>query len=217
MIDWGYAASAVPLLLRAFGVSLAATLLGMAGALVLGLVWALLGGAGSRLARGASRGFVEFVRTTPLLVQIYFVFYVLPEVGLTLSPFVAGALALALHYSAYVAEIYRAGIDAVPRGQWEAALALNLTRAQALRFVVLPQALPPIVPALGNRFIAMLKDTPLLSAITVVEALQAAKILGAETFRYLEPVTIVGIIFLAASLLMARGVSLLERRLALRH
>lgn len=212
MIDWSYAAAALPVVLRGFVVTLEATVLGMAGALLLGLLWALAGRAPVRWLRGAARGLVEFVRTTPLLVQIYFIFYVLPGAGMRLAPFAAGALALALHYSAYVAEIYRAGIDAVPRGQWEAALALNLSRAQTLRHVILPQALPPIVPALGNRFIAMLKDTPLLSAITVVEALQAAKLLGAETFRYLEPITIVGLLFLAASLLLARAVDHLEAR-----
>jgi len=214
VIDWAYAWSALPVLLRAFVVTAQATAVGMAAALLLGLVWAIAARSPLRWLSGAARAVVEFVRTTPLLVQIYFLFYVLPDLGLTLTPFAAGALALGLHYSAYVAEIYRAGSDAVPRGQWEAALALHLSRAQTWRHVILPQALPPVIPALGNRFIAMLKDTPLLSAITVVEALQAAKIMGAETFRYLEPISIVGLLFLAASLLLARAVALLEARFA---
>jgi polar amino acid transport system permease protein len=140
-------------------------------------------------------------------------FYVLPDVGMRLSPMLTGVLALGLHYSCYMSEVYRAGIDAVPKGQWEAATALALSPVQTYRYVVLPQAIPPIIPALGNYVIAMFKDAPLLSAITVLGILQRAKIIGNETFRYLEPLTIVGVIFLVLSLLSGFAVSYLERRL----
>ena len=213
MIDWGYVAAILPELVRALGVTVQATLLGMVLALVLGLLWAVLQRSTSRVAAGAARGIVEFVRSTPILVQLYFLFYVMPDLGLTLSPLATGILALGLHYSAYTAEIYRAGIEGVPRGQWEAALALNLGRLDTFRFVILPQAIPPVVPALGNRFIALFKDTPLLSAITVLELLQTAKILGSESFRYFEPLTLVGLFFLALSLLAAWAVQRLETRL----
>lgn len=109
--------------------------------------------------------------------------------------------------------MYRAGINAVPAGQWQAAKALNLGRWQTYRHVVLPQAIPPVIPALGNYLIAMFKDTPLLSAITVLETLQRAKIIGNETFRYLEPLTIVGIIFLILSVLSGFAVSWLQKHL----
>ena len=111
------------------------------------------------------------------------------------------------------AEVYRAGIEAVPRGQTEAAIALNLPRWRTAVDVVLPQAIPPVVPALGNYLVAMFKDTPLLSAITVVELLQQSKMLGSATFRYTEPLTLVGALFLALSLLAAWGVRGLETRL----
>jgi len=217
VIDWGYTARILPDLLRALGVTVQATVAGMALALVVGLFWALARRSASRLLAGPARFVIEFLRSTPLLVQLYFLFYVMPATGFTLSPLATGILALGLHYSAYAAEIYRAGIEGVPRGQWEAALALGLSRREVLRHVVLPQALPPVVPALGNRFIALFKDTPMLSAITVLELLQTAKILGSETFRYFEPLTLVGIFFLVLSLLSAWVVGRLEARLVPRE
>jgi len=150
----------------------------------------------------------------PLLVQLYFLFYfVLPKAGLVLSPFLAGVLALGLHYSCYTSEVYRAGINAIGSGQWQAAKALNLTRWQTYRWVILPQAIPPVIPALGNYLIAMFKDAPLLSAITVLGILQRAKIIGNETFRYVEPITIVGVVFLLLSLPSGLAVGWLERHL----
>lgn len=208
--DWAFAWDVLPDLLDALGVTLRAVALGMLLALVLGLLWAL--SRRSRqpwLARPAG-GLVEFVRSTPLLVQLYFLFYVLPEIGLTASPMVTGVLALGLHYSAYTAEVYRAGLDGVPRGQWEAALALGFGRGHTLRAIILPQAIPPVIPALGNYLIAMFKDTPLLAAITVTELLRKAQLIGAESFRYLEPMTLVGLIFLFFSLLASRLVRRVE-------
>lgn len=217
MIDWEFAWRILPELLRGLVITVQATLLGMTLALVLGLLWAMLQRSHVRGAARATRIVVDFIRNTPLLVQIYFLFYVMPDLGLTLAPLATGILALGLHYSAYTAEIYRAGLDGVPPGQWEAAAALDLSAAQTFRHVVLPQAIPPIVPALGNRFIALFKDTPMLSAITVVELLQRAKIIGSDSFRYLEPITLVGLLFLLLSLVSAWAVQRLENRLQLRH
>jgi polar amino acid transport system permease protein len=208
--SWEHAREVLPVLMKGLGVTVQATVYGFVLALVLGLVWALLRRSGNRLVRGATFWTLELVRSTPLLVQLYFLFYVVPEMGLVLSPLVAGVLGLGLHYSAYTAEIYRSGIDGVPRGQWEAATALSLTRRQTFWRIVLPQAFPPVVPALGNRLIALFKETPLLSVITVTEMLQRAKLSGAESFRYLEPLTIVGAIFLVLSLLSSRLVRRVE-------
>jgi polar amino acid transport system permease protein len=113
--------------------------------------------------------------------------------------------------------VYRAGIEAVPRGQWDASSALGFSRAHIWRAIILPQAIPRVLPVLGNYFIAMFKDTPLLAAITVAELLQNAKIIGAESFRYLEPLTLVGVIFLILSLIASRLVFLLEKRYVVRH
>ena len=211
--DWSYALEIVPLLARALLVTLQATVLGMAIALVLGLALALARRAPYRMLAWPAAFFVEFVRSTPLLVQIFFLFYVLPEAGVRLSPLAAGLAALGIHYAAYCSEVYRAGLESVPKGQWGAALALNLGRWRTMRAIVLPQALPPIVPALGNYLVAMFKDTPLLSAITVVELLQTAKLLGAESFRYVEPLTLVGLLFLLLSIASAAVIRMAEQRL----
>ncbi len=209
---WAYALEVLPRLLRGLLVTLEATAAGFAFALVAGLLWALLRRSGHRLVSVPVAWLVEVVRSTPLLVQLYFVFYVFPRMGVVLSPLTAGILGLGLHYSAYTSEIYRSGIEGVPRGQWEAARALNFSRLETFTRVVLPQAIPPILPALGNRLIAIFKDTPLLAVITVTEMLQEAKLAGAESFRYLEPLTLVGAIFLVLSLASSRLVRRLEVR-----
>jgi polar amino acid transport system permease protein len=213
IFDWSYAMEIAPLLARALAVTLQATALGMAIALTLGLALALARRSRHRLLSWPTAALIEFVRSTPLLVQIFFLFYVLPEAGVRLSPLQAGVAALGIHYAAYCSEVYRAGLESVPRGQWEAALALNLGRWRTLRAVIVPQAIPPVVPALGNYLVAMFKDTPLLSAITVVELLQTAKLIGAERFRYVEPLTLVGVLFLVLSLASAVVIRQAEKRL----
>jgi len=215
IFDWPFALRIVPPLLRALVVTVEATVAGMLLAVTFGLLLAVVRRFGPKpLARIA--GFVvNFVRSTPLLVQIYFLFYVAPLGGVMFSPFATGALALGLHYSAYCAEVYRAGIEGVPQSQWDAASALNFSRAHTLTRIILPQAIPPVVPALGNYLIAMFKDAPMLSVITVVELLQEGKIIGSETFRYTEPLTLVGAMFLLLSLFSASGVRYVERRLRL--
>lgn len=210
IFDWKFAWEILPTLGSALVITIQATLLGMSLAVTLGLVLAMLRRMRSRWISAPTALFIEFVRSTPLLVQIYFLFYVLPQTGVQLSPLTTGILALGVHYAAYCAEVYRAGIEAVPRGQWEAATALNLSPWRTATGVVLPQAIPPVVPALGNYLVAMFKDTPLLSAITVVELLQQSKIIGSATFRYTEPLTIVGVLFLVLSLAAAWCVRRLE-------
>lgn len=210
MWDWDFTLQILPDLLRAFLVTIQVTVSGMSLALVLGLVWAILRRARRRLISLPTYWTVEFIRSTPLLVQIYFLFFVLPDAGIRMSPMATGILALGLHYSTYTAEVYRAGIEGVPKGQWEAALALNMSPWHVWRAIILPQAIPPVIPALGNYLIAMFKDTPMLAAITVLELLQTAKLIGAETFRYLEPLTLVGLLFLVISLLSSRFIHHLE-------
>jgi polar amino acid transport system permease protein len=212
-VNWQFAFQVLPALLYAARITVFATALGFAIALVGGLVLALARMAPSAPIRWPVGWFIEFVRSTPLLVQIYFVFFALPNIGIVLPALTCGVLVLGVHYSTYVAEVYRAGLESVPAGQWEAAAAVNLGPYRTFRDIILPQAIPPVVPALGNYLIVMFKETPLLAAIAVVEMLQRAKIIGSETFRYTEPITIVGLIFLALSLLSAVGIRRLERRL----
>jgi polar amino acid transport system permease protein len=215
IFDWQYAVTTLPALASGLKITAYATLLGMAFALLVGLLLALARRSHFALLSWPAAFIIEFIRSTPLLVQLYFLFYVLPGLGITMSPLATGVLGLGLHYAAYCSEVYRAGIESILRGQWEAATALNLGRATTVFRIILPQAIPPVVPALGNYLVAMFKDTPLLSAITVLEVLQQAKILGAESFRYIEPLTLVGVAFLLMSLIAAAGIRKLEKRLKL--
>jgi len=208
--DWEYTWEIVPILAEAAIVTVEATVLGFILAAVVGLLLAILRMSPRPWLALPAAGIVEFVRSTPLLIQIFFLFFVLPEFGITLGALTAGILALGLHYGSYCSEVYRAGIENIPRGQWEASIALNLSPFHTFRDVIIPQAIPPIVPALGNYFVALFKETPLLSAIAVLELMQTAKILGSETFRYTEPITLVGLYFLAFSLVAAAGVRRLE-------
>jgi polar amino acid transport system permease protein len=210
--DWNYAYEILPALARASLVTLSATFWGYGCALIVGLVLALL--RRSRLGwLSAAAGFlVEFIRSTPLLVQIYFLFFGLPQLGVVLSPFTVGVIALGVHVGAYLSEVYRSGLDNVPIGQLEAATALNFSSARRMVYIILPQAIPPIIPALGNYLVLMFKDTTLLSAISVIEMLQLAKILGSSSFRFLEPMTIVGVFFILMSLVAASGIRWLEIR-----
>jgi polar amino acid transport system permease protein len=215
MWDWDFTFQILPLLGQAAIVTVQATVIGYVLALVIGLVFALLRRSPSQVVAIVTREAVEFIRSTPLLVQIYFVYFVFPEFGIRLSAWTAGLLALGLHYGCYTSEVYRAGLDAVPRGQWEAAIALNLSPYRTYRDIILPQAIPPIVPALGNYLIGIFKETPLLSVIAIIELLGRAKIIGSETFRYLEPITLVGVFFLVMSLVAASLIRFAERRLRL--
>ncbi len=201
-----FAVSILPILLIGLEVTLAATALGFLIAMVLGLVFALLRRAPSRAIAWPVGVFVEFIRDTPLLVQLYFLYFVLPKYGITLPAFITGALALGLQYSAYTSEVYRAGLDAIRRGQWEAAAALNLPRWRVYADVLVPQAIPRIIPALGNYLVSMLKDTPVLSTITVVDMLNLANLIGDRTFEYLVPLSMVGLIFLLLTLLCSVGI-----------
>jgi polar amino acid transport system permease protein len=210
--DWNYTLEILPILAKASIVTIEATLLSFVIALILGLILALLRMGGPVVGWLAS-AFVELVRSTPLLIQIFFLFFVLPRAGIVLDAFAAGVIALSLHYGCYCSEVYRAGLEAVPRGQWEACTALNLSSWNTFKNIILPQAIPPIVPALGNYLVALFKDTPLLSAIAVLELVQTAKMLGSENFRYTEPMTVVGLTFLVLSLVSAAGIRWLEQRL----
>lgn len=213
--DWSFALDILPALAKATIVTVQATLIGYALALSVGLFLALMRRSHTKWISWSAAGFIEFVRSTPLLVQLYFMYFVLPDFGIAMSALTTGILGLGLHYAAYTAEVYRAGLESIPKGQWEAAAAFGFSRFHTYRKIIVPQAIPPVAPALGNYFVAMFKETPLLSAIAVVELMQRAKIVGSETFRYLEPITLVGLFFLALSLLAAWAVRRVERYLSL--
>lgn len=212
--DIEYAGSILPLLLKASVITIQATVASFLIALVGGLVLAIVLRARLPVIGWVIWAVVQFIRSTPLLMQVYFLFFVLPSFGITLPPFTTGVIGLGLHYSCYIAEVYRAGLESVPKGQWEAATALNYPRSRAMVQIILPQAVPPMVPVLANYMIAMFKDTPILASITVIELMQTANIVASEKFLYVEPMTLVGLIFLAMSLIASAGVRTLEARLA---
>jgi polar amino acid transport system permease protein len=207
--DWGYAWEILPALLEGLIVTVEVTLSSGVLALALGLPLALGVRSSVLLVKAPLRFVLEFIRGTPLIVQLFFGFYVMPHYGVTASPFVVGTAVLGLHYSCYMAEAYRASIDGVARGQWEAAIALNLSRRRTWTVVVLPQALRAAVPALTTYLIAMYKETALLFAIGVPVLLFEAREEGIETFRYLEPYTIAGVLYL----LVSYSTAILARRL----
>ena len=196
--------------------TIAYTLVAFPLALLIGLAIALAEARGPAWSRRSMAGCASFVRGTPLLVQIYTLYFFLPRYGVRLPAYAVGGGALALHYACYVSEVYRAGLRAVPTGQWEAARALGLRDPASFRTVIAPQALLPIYPALANYLVTMFKETPLLSAIGVVELMQAAKIQGSETFRYAEPFTAAAVLFLAMTLVTVTLLRLVERRLRAR-
>lgn len=211
--DWDVASAFFPELLAGLGVTLKATALGSFLAFALGLVWVVGLRSRRRAVSAPVAVFLELVRNTPLLVQLFFFYYVLPTWNIKFSALTTGVIALGLHYSTYTAEVYRAGIDGVPKGQWEAAIALSLSPARTWFAVILPQAIRRVIPALANYVIAMLKDSPMLALIGVVDMLQTARAHGAQTFEYVEPYTMVGIAFIVISYPASVLLRTLERRL----
>jgi polar amino acid transport system permease protein len=212
--DWSAVGAFMPEFWSGVVTTLQALVLGSLISFVLGLVWTLAQRSKIKAVRWPVVGVTEFIRNTPLLVQLFFLYFVLPEWGVPAMPaLITGVIGLGLHYSTYTAEVYRAGISGVPEGQWEACTALSLPRVRTWRSVILPQAIRRVVPALGNYVIAMLKDSPMIATIGALEMLGQARQFSAEHFQPTEPITVVGIAFILiaypASLLMR----VLERRL----
>ncbi|MDX2376843.1 ectoine/hydroxyectoine ABC transporter permease subunit EhuD [Microbacterium sp. LRZ72] len=212
--NWELAWEALPELLYAFfTVTLVVTVLSTAIAAVLGLFIAILRRSVPRAVDRIIKFIVDFIRMTPIVVQLLFAYYTFLDV----EPITIGIVVFGIHYSTYMAEVYRAGIDAVPRGQWEASTALSMSTRRTWTAVVIPQALRATVPALGNYAISMFKDTPFLLAIGIVELVQASLAFGGSHFRYVEAITLAGLIFLAASYPTSLLISRLEKRLAFRY
>jgi polar amino acid transport system permease protein len=212
--DWQFTFDVLPDLLYGFlRYTLVATVLGTALAAILGLAFAIIRRAHVPVLAPLTTAFIEFIRSTPLIVQLFFLFFVLPQFGVTLGALTTGVIGLGVHYACYLAEVYRAGIDGVPKGQWEACTALSLPPRLQWQHVVLPQAIRNVMPALGNYAISMFKETPFLALITVPEMVQRAFSIGSISFRYLEPITLAGLIFLLASYPTAIALRKLETRL----
>ncbi|HET6562230.1 MAG TPA: ectoine/hydroxyectoine ABC transporter permease subunit EhuD [Marmoricola sp.] len=212
---WDLAWELLPELILAFlQYTLGITLAAAAVAIVLGLVLALGRRSESRLVSWPTGAVIEFIRSTPVPIQLFFVYYAMPAMGINISALVTGISVLGVHYACYMSEVYRAGIEAVPPGQWEACTALSLSPQRTWRAVILPQVVRRILPSTGNQVIALFKETPFLIVIGVAEMVTVANRMGADNFRYVEPITIAGFIFLAASYPTSVLIRKLEARLA---
>jgi len=204
-----------PDLLDGLRLTIMLTFASMALAMLLGLLLAL-----GRLRRRASAiywastAFVELIRGSPLLLQLFYIYYVFPFVGIRIPPIVSGILGLMINYGAYLSEVFRAGILAVDKGQWEAADAIGLRHALILRLVVLPQAIRIVLPPVGNYFISLFKDTALVSTISIGELIFRGQLIAADTFKYLQVYTIIFFIYVAISIPASLGVKALETHLA---
>lgn len=202
----------MPKLLKAVPVVAQLALGAMVLALVLGLLVALARLSSSRILRGIAVVYVEVLRGTPLLVQLVYIYFVLPVVGIQLEPIAAGIIALGLNYAAYLSEVYRSSILAIDGGQTEAALSLGYTPTKALWRIVIPQSFKVALDPIGNYFIAMVKDTALTSVIAVSEILKTANTLNSQTFQTVEIYTAAAVLYLALSLPLSRIVIVLEKK-----
>ena len=208
---WDFAIEILPQMLMATLNTIMAAAIGYAIAAIVGLLFLLGQRTSFKIVNIINREIVEFIRSTPLLIQLFFVYFVLPQFGITLSAWVCGMITIGLHFGTYLSEVYRGALEGVPKTQWEACRALNFTTFYTYRRIVLPQAFPIAIPGMGNYLVGIFKDTPLLSTIGVAELFHAATSVGGEHYRYLEPYSMVGIIFLILSVPAAMGIRRLER------
>jgi polar amino acid transport system permease protein len=211
--DFSFALSTVPAILGAIGMTLLVAVASCVGAAALGFCLEIvrrMGGIVGLLVRFL----IDFIRATPVLVWLYCLYFILPFYGVRLSALTVGVVGLSLYYSGYLAEVFKAGVDAIAKGQQEAAKALGIGRIDTVVFVIAPQMLRNIAAPMGNYFVSILKATPYLAVLAVPEMLGAAFDIASDTYRYAEPLTVAGIIFLALALAISQGVKWLEKRLA---
>jgi len=201
-----------PLLVKGAGMTLAISLISMALAAALGFVLCIMRLYGTRPLKIAANVYIEVIRGTPLLIQLYLLYYGLPNLGIQLNAFVAAVLGMGLNYAAYEAEIYRAGLLSIPKGQEEAARSIGMTTRQTLRFVLVPQAVRTILPPSTNDFIALFKDTSLVSIITVTELTRAYTTAATSTYRFLELGLLTAALYFAMSFPLSLWSRSMEKR-----
>lgn len=202
----------LPFLLEGAKVTILLTVLALTFGTIIGLVSALMRLSRFRILRGISWFYTWVIRGTPLLVQLFIWYYGFPSIGIELSAFVAGVCALSLCEGAYISEIFRAGIQSIDKGQKEAALSLGMTGGQSMKRIVLPQAFKMILPPFGNECITSMKDTALVSSITLVELMRQAQLLDATHFRSMEIYLSAGLIYLVMTSVIMLGIYFLEKK-----
>jgi His/Glu/Gln/Arg/opine family amino acid ABC transporter permease subunit len=213
--DWTAVWRGLPYLLEGAGLTVLISAAAMALALVVGMAMTALAQAPAAAPQRLVRAYVEIFRNTPLLIQIFIVYFGLPQVGLKLSPFLSGLSSLVLYTAAYNTEIFRAGLEAVPKGQHEAARSTGLTGLQALRYVIVPQALRISLPALGNNLVSLVKNSSLVSTIGMVELMFVANDISFNNFRSFEIYGAAAVLYVTLVLLLTRALRATERRLLL--
>lgn len=215
-MSWDVFLDAFPFVVKGLKVTVLLTITCYIFALIVGFVWVFLRRIPIKSIRWIITWIMEFIRSTPPLVQLFFLYYglpVIPVIGVSLSAFTCAVLGLGMHFSTYIGEVYRSGIESVDEGQWEASTALNLSTFQKWYKIILPQAIPPTIPMLGNYFIILFKEVPLASTVGVLGILALANNYGAQHFRYLEALTIVALLFLVLSYPSSLLINRLEKKM----
>lgn len=210
---WEIVSTYLPTLMKAAGMTVVLSAISFPLAIMLGMLIAVGRLYGPAWIKMPLTAYVELLRGTPLMLQLYFIFFVLPELGINVPAFATAIFGLAINYSAYESEIYRAGIQAIPSGQMEAALALGMSRSQAIRRVVLPQAFRMVIPPVVNDFIALFKDTSVCSVITIIELTKQFSILAKSTLAIIEMMSLTALLYLAMSYPMSLLARYVEKRL----
>lgn len=209
---WKDAAEFLPILLQGCVITIWITLGSLVISTALGLVWALLRVMGGPVLSFSSKLLVNTIRGIPIIVQLFYIYFVLPDLGVALTAFEAGVVGLGIAYSAYQAENFRAGIEAIDPGQVEAAQSIGMSRVMVMRRVVLPQAIRIVLPPYGNTMIMMLKDSSLASTITVAELARQGQLIASSTFKNMTVFTLVALLYLAMSVPLTVFAGWLERK-----
>ena len=202
----------LPSLLHGAMITIAVSLLAFGLALVFGLVTGIARISRLMPLRVVAACYIQFIRGTPLLLQLFFIYYVLPYAGIVLTPFVSGLLGLTLNYAAYMAEVFRSDILAIPKGQWEAGQSVGMSRRLLMRRIILPQAIRIIIPSLGNFFVSIFKDSALVSVITMRDLMFSGQLLASATYKHFEIFAEVAVIYFLISYPTAKFVEWIEAK-----
>ena len=213
MINWTLLFGSLPDLLVCAGINIYIALCAVLIGSILGLCLALMEGSSSVLLKGAAIGYNTFFRGTPMIVQIMFVFYALPQLGVNMSPLTSVIAAIGLNSAAYLSQVLRSGFKSVPAKQMAAARSLGLSAQQAYRHVIIPQCLRNIFPALGNECITLLKDSSLASVVGIVEIVKMGAIIRGRTFEAFTVLLAVAIVYLFLTTLLSGGMKMVEAKM----
>ena len=212
-MDFSFLSQYAPLFLEGAKLTLILAFFTVLFGSVIGLILSLMRLSTSKILKAISTIYVEFIRGTPMLVQIFIIYYSLPSIGIELPDMTAGILALSINSGAYVAEIIRSGIQAVDKGQMEASRSLGMSYGQTMFYIIIPQAFKNILPALGNEFIVVIKESSIVSMIGLHDLMYNANIVRGNIFRPFEPLLVAAFIYFIMTFTLSKLLGLLERRM----